>query len=107
MKIHKIFTLDIEIVDRLNRIDNQSALINELLSDYFSIRADKITLFDQKRAERSALKKKVKRYRGRLRFWRHLTHLILIIFAWFGSKKFGETKSPTWKQSRSTQGEGT
>ena len=36
MKTNKIFSLDVNLVQNLKDIDNASALVNSLLSDYFS-----------------------------------------------------------------------
>ncbi len=37
MKIQKIFTLDQELVERLTEEKNQSAIVNDLLKEYYSI----------------------------------------------------------------------
>jgi len=59
MKTSRLFTIDTDLADRLSKVGNASALINDLLKDHFSIRANKNTIFDEKQAIMSNLKKKL------------------------------------------------
>ena len=63
MKVQKIFTLDLAIVERLKDTSNASALINSLLKDHFS---QDLSNFDnemeQKQAVLTTLKKKARHF---------------------------------------------
>jgi hypothetical protein len=48
MKINKNFTLDIDIVEKLSKIENSSRLVNDLLNNYLTSFNEKDTLFEQK-----------------------------------------------------------
>lgn len=104
MKTSKLFTIDTELAEKLSKYDNASALVNSLLYDHFAIRPDKNTLFEQKRALMSNLKKKPKILGRKLKFWGTLRNLISIIFALPGSKKSGETENQRSQSSRNTPG---
>ena len=40
MKVSRIFTLDVEIAQRLKGCDNQSEIVNRLLTEYFKFSSD-------------------------------------------------------------------
>lgn len=104
MKTSKLFTIDTELAERLSKIDNASALINQLLNEYFRVRADKTTMFEQKKAIITDLKKKHVILRRKLRSWRILTSLTSTISALFGCKKSGITENQQKSQSKNTRG---
>lgn len=107
MKTSKLFTIDTELADRLGGVDNASSLINDLLSEYFSVRADKNTLFDQKKAVLIDLKKKHKKPRKKLKSWKILKNLILIIIALFGYKKHARMPNQVPLKLQRIEGGGT
>jgi hypothetical protein len=72
MKINKNFTLDIDLVEKLNKIDNSSRLVNDLLSDYFSIMSEKNTIFEQKQAILKQNKAKMKEIKRDLKLFKFL-----------------------------------
>ena len=63
MKVSKLFTIDVEIAERLKSSGNSSALINKLLKEYYEIRSDKHGIFEEKRAIFEDLKKKMRQTR--------------------------------------------
>ncbi len=74
MKVQKLLTLDIEVVEQLNEEDNASGMINEMLIEYYKTllpdsmsNKDKLVIL-RKRVGRSKLKEKqekeLKKYDG-------------------------------------------
>lgn len=100
MKTSKLFTIDTELAERLSGEDNASALINQLLSDYFKIRRDNKGVFEQKKAIVSDLKKKLKLLIRNLKYWRNSIPWAWTIFALFGSKRFGSIENLLNLQSK-------
>lgn len=107
MKTSKLFTIDVELAERLTRMDNASALINNLLKEYFELRGEKDTFFDQKRAVISDLKKNLKCITKKSKLLLSLKSLISIISRSIGLKKFGllRRKSRTSNLLENTQEE--
>lgn len=50
MKVNKLFCIEVDLVEKLNKIDNQSKLISDLLSDFFAISSENHNIIDQKKA---------------------------------------------------------
>lgn len=92
MKYHKTITIDADIEDRLSRIENASSLINTLLRDYFNVRGEKHTFFDQKRAVISDLKKNLNHITKKSKLLLILKNLISTILQSIGLKGHGSTK---------------
>lgn len=67
MKIGRLFTIDVEIAERMKHLANASSVVNRLLKEYFEIKGDKNTLLDEKQAILSNIKKKKKKSRRTLR----------------------------------------
>lgn len=93
MKTSKLFTIDIEIAERLTTIDNSSALVNELLGEYFRVRSGKRTGLEQKKAIITDLKKKPKQLIKNLRSWKSSTLWNSIISVLSGFRKSGSTEN--------------
>lgn len=72
MKINKNFTIDLDIVEKLNKIDNSSKLINDLLIDYFEVSSEKSTIFDQKVAVLKQNKAKMKQIKKEIKIFKFL-----------------------------------
>ena len=66
MKTSKLFTIDVEIAERLKNM-NGSELTNRLLKEYFELRSDKSTLKDEKTAILKQLSKKKSNFLKKLR----------------------------------------
>lgn len=60
MKINKNFTLDVDLVEKLTKLDNSSRVVNDLLSDYFKVSSTKSSIFEQKKAYLKQNKAKIK-----------------------------------------------
>lgn len=58
MKFHKVFTLDVVVCERLKEEENASALVNELLIEYYATIYGKKSILEQKKAIFDQLKKK-------------------------------------------------
>ena len=86
MKTGKLFTIDVEIAERLKNI-NASGLVNGLLKEYFELRSDKNTLKEEKKAVLSHLLKKKESFLKRLRSFPNGIHLILTIMLRYGLKQ--------------------
>lgn len=86
MKTTQTFTIDVEIAERLKRLDNQSGVINGLLKEYFEIRGDKSTILEEKRAVLKQLKEKKKGFLKILRLFLNSIRLGLILFVRDGLK---------------------
>ena len=85
MKTSKLFTIDVEIAERLKNT-NASLLVNGLLKEYFDLRSDKNTLKEEKIAVFDAISKKKSNFLKRLRLLKSGIHLILITFRENGFK---------------------
>ena len=66
MKTGKLFTIDVEIAERLQNL-NASALVNGLLKEYFELRSDKNTLKEEKTAVLKSIVKKKSNFLRRLK----------------------------------------
>ena len=86
MKTGKLFTIDVEIAERLKNI-NASQLVNGLLKEYFELRSDKNTLQEEKKAVLSHLLKKKESFLKRLRSFPNGIHLILTFTLRHGLKQ--------------------
>ncbi len=62
MKTGKLFTIDVEIAEKLKNV-NASQLVNELLREYFEHRIGKNSLREQKEAILKDISKKKSRFR--------------------------------------------
>jgi len=85
MKTSKLFTIDIDLAERLKNV-NGSAIVNTLLKEYFELRSDKNTLKDEKKAVFDAISKKKSNFLKRLKLWKSGSHLIWITFRENGFK---------------------
>lgn len=83
MKTSKLFTIDVELAERLKNT-NASELVNSLLKEHFEVRSEKNTLLDQKKAALDQIIKKKERFRRILRLLNNLKLSILIILRRFG-----------------------
>lgn len=86
MKTGKLFTIDVEIAEKLQNI-NASQLVNGLLKEYFDVRSDKNTLKEEKKAVFDAISKKKSNFLKKLKLLMSGMHLVLIIFARHGLKQ--------------------
>lgn len=66
MKTGKLFTIDVEIAEKLQNL-NASQLVNGLLHEYFELRSDKNTLKEEKKAVLASIMKKKSYFPGRLK----------------------------------------
>ncbi len=83
MKTSKLFTIDVDLAERLKNV-NGSAIVNTLLKEYFELRSGKNTLRDEKKAVFDAISKKKSNFRKRLRLLMRGIHL-----AWTILRKYG------------------
>ena len=85
MKTSKLFTIDVDLAERLkNR--NGSELVNGLLKEYFELRSDKNTLKEEKKAVFDAISKKKSNFLKKLRSLMHGIRLIWTTTQNIGSK---------------------
>jgi hypothetical protein len=67
MKVNKNFTLDIEIVDKLSKMDNGSKIVNDLLSDYFANNGTNLNIFEQNKLKLKQNRLKMRQIRAETR----------------------------------------
>jgi len=103
MKTSKLFTLDVEIAEKLKQNPNSSKLVNGLLKEYFSIRAGNENVFEEKKAIITDLKKKLDSSTKNSRLLRSLKHWVSTISVWLGLKGLFQTRSPQPIKSGSMQ----
>lgn len=85
MKTSKMFTIDVEIAQKLDNI-NASALTNRLLKEYFDLKSDKNTLIEEKKAVFNDVSKKKNFFLKKLGLLMNGIALILIDFLKCGSE---------------------
>jgi len=85
MKTSKLFTLDVELVQKLKNV-NGSGLINRLLKEHFEHFNPKHTLLDEKKAILKGIQKKNALFLSKLRYLLRSITLILINFRKYGLK---------------------
>ena len=85
MKTGKLFTIDVELAERLKNV-NASQLVNGLLKEYFELRQDKNTLKEEKNAVLKSIIKKKSNFLKRLKLLKSGIHLIWITFRENGFK---------------------
>ena len=85
MKTSKLFTIDVDLAERLKNT-NASSIVNTLLKEYFELRSGKNTLKDEKKAVFDAISKKKSNFRERLRLLMSGTDLVWIILRRHGLK---------------------
>lgn len=85
MKTGKLFTIDVELAEKLKNI-NGSGLVNELLKEYFELRSDKNTLKEEKEAIYKQVIKKKSNFLKKLRLLMSGIHLSLITLRRHGLK---------------------
>ena len=71
MKGNKLFTLDVNIIEQLKKVGNQSGLINNILKDYFNDhgafeKEDLINKLDSKNKELRKLKEEIELIKDRI-----------------------------------------
>jgi hypothetical protein len=105
MKINKNFTLDLDLVEKLNKIDNSSKLINNLLTDYFSCSSGNNDIFEQKKAFLKQNKAKMKQLNKEIRIFKVLDQLNFDqkCINWIFNKEFKYTEEDidSYKSKRS------
>lgn len=105
MKINKNFTLDYDLVEKLNKIDNSSRLVNDLLSDYFKVSITNNTIFEQKKAFLKQNKAKIKQINKEIKLLRLLDTLNFdqkcINWAFNKEFKYTEEDIDNYKHNRS------
>ncbi|HEC65387.1 MAG TPA: hypothetical protein ENI23_08835 [bacterium] len=79
MKTGKLFTIDVEIAEKLQNL-NASSLVNGLLKEYFELRSDKNTLKDEKTAVLQSINKKKRYFLKKLKLLKSGIHCLWIIF---------------------------
>lgn len=97
MKTGKLFTIDVEIAEKLTNL-NASKLVNELLKEYFQYRTGKNSLKEQKQAILKEIFKKKSKFLQKFGHMRNGTSSRLT-----GSRKSGsllEGESPPRLKSR-------
>jgi len=102
MKTGKLFTIDVEIAERLKNI-NASQLVNGLLKEYFELRSDKNTLKEEKKAVLSSIIKKKDNFLKRLRSFPNGIRLILIITLKHGLKQGWRSLKLLWLKPTLTE----
>lgn len=85
MKTSKLFTIDVELAERLKSL-NASRIVNELLKEYFEIRSDKSSILEEKEAVLEQLKQKKNVFQRILRSLRHSIRSGLIFLVRGGLK---------------------
>ena len=75
MKINKNFTLDIDIVEKLSKIDNASKVVNDLLGEFLINSNEKDTVFEQKTALLKQNKAKMKQIKAEIKIFTTLDKL--------------------------------
>lgn len=60
MKVSRLFTIDVELAEKLKQSGNQSSIINNLLKEHFSTSSKKCGVIEQKQAIFSNMKKKMR-----------------------------------------------
>lgn len=83
MKTSRLFTIDVELAERLSQT-NASKLINTLLKEYFEVRSDKNTLLSEKNAVLEQISKKKKQSLRIFALLKSFKLSILIIFRKLG-----------------------
>jgi len=83
MKTSKLFTLDVEIVQKLKNT-NASGLINRLLTEHFENFNPKNTLLDEKKAILKGIQKKNAVFLSKLRYLQHS-----MILNWTNLRRYG------------------
>lgn len=86
MKTGKLFTIDVEIAEKLKNL-NGSKLVNTLLMEYFEHRSGKNSLKEEKEAVFKALSKKKSKFLEKLRSLINGMDLAWIIFARHGLRQ--------------------
>lgn len=67
MKVSRLFTIDVELAEKLKQLDNQSELINNLLKEHFSFSSKKTGISEQKQAIFEQMKKKMRDMRKEIK----------------------------------------
>lgn len=75
MKVSRLFTIDVEIVEILAKHSNKSGLVNQLLKDYFEISSSKKGILEQKRAIFGQYKHKIKEIRKEIKVFSEFSKL--------------------------------
>ena len=86
MKTSKLFTINVDVADRLKNL-NASELVNRLLLEYFELKVDKNTLKEEKTAVLKAIIKKKRYFPKKLRSLINGIRTIWIIIAKYGLKQ--------------------
>lgn len=75
MKVSRLFTIDVDIAERLQGVGNSSALVNELLRENLAVRCGNNRALDQKKAIASNLKKKMQQVSKEIKIFDQLEAL--------------------------------
>jgi hypothetical protein len=81
MKVSRLFTIDVEIAEKLKQTPNQSGFVNDLLKEHFSISSKKSGIVEQKQAIFSNLKKKMRDMRKEIKVFSEFEAIGLDHFA--------------------------
>jgi hypothetical protein len=69
MKVSRLFTIDVELAEKLKQSGNQSSIINNLLKEHFSTSSKKSGIIEQKQAIFSNMKKKMRDLRKEIKIF--------------------------------------
>lgn len=83
MKTSRLFTIDIDIAERLKNM-NASELVNRLLKGHFEIYSAKNTLLDEKKAVLSSISKKKRQFLKKLKLLKNG-----ILLSWITMRRDG------------------
>ncbi len=86
MKTSRLFTIDIDIAERLKNL-NASELVNRLLKGHFEVYSAKNTLLDEKKAVLSSISKKKRYFLKKLRLLMRGRPLVWTIFQRHGLRR--------------------
>ena len=64
MKMNKLFTIDVELIEKLKAEDNQSKIINDLLKNYY---ADNLSI-DELKKEKINQESIIKKHKSKLEY---------------------------------------
>ena len=77
MKVSRLFTIDVEIAEKLAKMDNQSGYVNEMLKEYMQLSPKKMNVLEQKKAICDQFKSKIKQIRKEIKLYSEIEELSL------------------------------
>lgn len=81
MKVSRLFTIDVELAEKLKQMPNQSAYVNQILKESLSLSSKKSDIIEQKQAIYSNFKKKMREIRREIKIFSEFEEIGLDNFA--------------------------